>query len=103
MLVEMGYEEIGLEISGLRVSETGDERLMFMDLLEFALRAKTDFEMVQAFLNVFLNEFATKILQDAQLKERLAVLRDVQAEAIEFLETEVAHATDLVELISRIQ
>jgi U3 small nucleolar RNA-associated protein 21 len=103
MLLGMGHDQVALEIAGLRASEKRDERLIFMALLEFALRSRREFEMVQGLIHVFLTAFGAKILQNRAMKARLVQLRDLQKEAICFMEQDLSHAIYLLEMVNRIQ
>jgi U3 small nucleolar RNA-associated protein 21 len=103
LLIGMNHDQVAIEISGLAVSDDHDERMLFMDLIEFGLRSRRDFEMVQGFIHVFLNAFGAKILQNAPLKARLAELKTLQSEAIRFMEQDLSHAMYLIEMINRIQ
>ena len=103
ILIGLSQQEIALEISALNDTEKGDERLLFLEMIGFALRKKTNFEFVQAVLTVFLSEYGSKILENRALKEKVAEIRDLQKEAIEFMEKDLAHALYLIQLINRTQ
>jgi hypothetical protein len=102
-LKAMGHEQIAMEIAALRKGDEADERLIFMEMVEWALRSRRDFEVVQALLHVFLKEFGATILQDRELKSRLALIRDIQREAIEFMEEDLAHALYLINVINKVR
>lgn len=104
-LVEMDYDKIGIEISALRVDEEKgvDERLIFINLLIYALRKRKEFDIVQAIMNTFLNEYSVKILENNELKKAVRELKKAQEEAISFLDTDVSYSQYLVRLINRIQ
>lgn len=104
-LIEMDYDQISLEISALRVDEEKgiDERVVFVNLLIYALRKRKDFDMIQAIMNLFLNEYGVKILESNELKSAIRELKEVQEEAVEFLDTDVSYSQYIVRLINRIQ
>lgn len=105
MLIEMDHEQIGLEISGLRVDEEKeiDERLVFLRMLITRIKTKKDFDMIQVITNVFLNEYGVKILADQAFKQSINELREAQEEAIAFLDRNLSYSQYLVRLINRIQ
>lgn len=104
-LVEMNYDKINLEISALRIDEEKgiDERLVFIQLLIYALKKRKHFDMIQAIMSSFLNEYGTKILEDNKLKQAVRELKTAQEEAVKFLDTDVSYSQYLVRLINRIQ
>lgn len=104
-LINMEYDQIALEISALRVDveKDVDERLVFVNLLIYALKKRKEFDIVQTIMKAFLDEYGVKILEDRRLKNAIKELRDVQKEVIEFLDTDVSYSQYLVRLINRIQ
>lgn len=100
----LSYEEISIEISALTVNEKEvDERLIFMEMLIYALSKRTNFELIQAIMNVFLKEFGVKIIENQALKDKLEELKEAQTNAIKFLEDDVTQSLYLIQLISKIQ
>ena len=102
-LISLSQQDIALEISALSITSNGDERMLFLEMIGFALMKKTNFEFIQAVLGVFLNEFGSKILENLPLKAKLAEIRDLQQQAIDFMEKDLAHALYLIQLINRTQ
>jgi hypothetical protein len=102
-LFEMGPEQIRCEISSLRKPEDCDERLLLMEMLEFGLKKRTNFELVQGVMHVFLMEYGVKILEDRILREKLEVLRGQQKEAIEFLEEDYSFSMHLIDVLNKVQ
>ncbi|OHT00973.1 hypothetical protein TRFO_32135 [Tritrichomonas foetus] len=102
-LIEMNFDQISMEISALRVDDDGrDERLIFVQMLKYAVQRRTEFDIIQAIMSVFLNEYGVKILENPQLKSAVKELRDAQEEATNFLESDVSYSQYLVQLINRI-
>ena len=103
LLINMTYDKITLEISGLHKTDDVDERYLFMKMLIFALQSHTNFEMIQGILNVFLKEFGTKILEEKELKELLNVIYELQEKAIQFLDDELDYTMYLIQMLNKIQ
>ena len=102
-LIEMNFDKINFEISSLRVEDDGiDERLIFVNMLIYALEKRTEFDIIQAIIHVFLNEYGVKILENPTLKASIQKLKEAQEEAIKFLDSDLSHSKYLVQLINRI-
>ncbi|KAH0790128.1 WD repeat-containing protein 36 [Histomonas meleagridis] len=103
LMINMNHDAINLEISGLHVNGDCDERVLFMKMLIFGLNQRNNFEMIQALLSVFLNEFGAMILKNPNLKQLLNEVKEAQEDAIRYLEDNINYSLYLIQMINRIQ
>jgi len=102
-IINMPPEDIHIEISSLGISNDIDERLLFIQLLKWAVSNRAYFEIIQSVLNIFLNEHALKLSEDSELRESLKELLGIQKSAMKFFEEDLPHSISLIQMINKIQ
>ncbi|KZC03983.1 PREDICTED: WD repeat-containing protein 36 [Dufourea novaeangliae] len=77
----MSPSSIDFEIQSLSADENTTQTLLlqFMKMIHYMMEKKTDFELAQAYLSVFLKWHGTEITKNESLRNYLSTLQEVQS------------------------
>lgn len=85
-----------LEIRSLNPVEGSNELVAFVDALTSRLAQKRDYELVQAWMNVFLRLHSDAISHDAELMKALMIWREEQQKEARKLGNLIGYCSGLV-------
>jgi len=85
-----------LEIRSLNPVEESNELVAFVDALTSRLAQKRDYELVQAWMNVFLRLHSDAISHDAELMKALMIWREEQQKEARKLGNLIGYCSGLV-------
>lgn len=102
-LKHLSPSSIDFEIQSLSADEKTSNALLlqFMKVIQYMMKRKTDFELSQAYLGVFLKWHGTQITETESLRNYLNTLQETQSQAWFLLRDKLFYNLSVVEALKK--